>query len=265
MKKWLIALAALIVLLAAGVTILFFSLNSIVEKAVNTEGPKITGTSVHLDKADISLFSGNGVFRGFSVGNPAGFSGHAATVGAVAVDLDTSTVFKDVVVIRRIAVDNPELVYELGRKTSNFDVILKNIQDYADSHDEGAASSGGETKKDDEKSTKKVIIDELIIRNARATLSVPMLKLSVQVPLPEIRLTDIGRKESGASFARTALVVVKEVSRTLAEATAAQTKNIGSTLLKGGETVGSDLLKGGEKAGDTAKNLLKDGLNLFKK
>ena len=265
MKKWLIALAALIVLLAAGVTILFFSLNSIVEKAVNTEGPKITGTSVHLDKADISLFSGNGVFRGFSVGNPAGFSGHAATVGAVAVDLDTSTVFKDVVVIRRIAVANPELVYERRRTTTNFDVILKNIQDYADSHDEGAASSGGETKKDDEKSTKKVIIDELIIRNARATLSVPMLKLSVQVPLPEIRLTDIGRKESGASFARTALVVVKEVSRTLAEATAAQTKNIGSTLLKGGETVGSDLLKGGEKAGDTAKNLLKDGLNLFKK
>ena len=265
MKKWLITLAALIVLLAAGVTILFFSLNSIVEKAVNTEGPKITGTSVHLDKADISLFSGNGVFRGFSVGNPAGFSGHAATVGAVAVDLNTSTVFKDVVVIRRIAVDNPELVYELGRETNNFDVILKNIQDYADSHDEGAASSGGETKKDDEKYTKKVIIDELIIRNARATLSVPMLKLSVQVPLPEIRLTDIGRKESGASFARTALVVVKEVSRTLAEATAAQTKNIGSTLLKGGENVGSDLLKGGEKAGDTAKNLLKDGLNLFKK
>ena len=270
MKKWLIALAALIVLLAAGVTILFFSLNSIVEKAVNTEGPKITGTSVHLDKADISVFSGNGVFRGFSVGNPAGFSGHAATVGSVAVDLDTSTVFKDVIIIRKIAVDNPELVYELGRKTSNFDVILKNIRDYADSHDEGAASSGSETKKneakkDDEKSKKKVIIDELIIRNARATLSVPMLKLSVQVPLPEIRLTDIGRKESGASFARTALIVAEEVSRTLAEVTAAQTKNIGSTLLKDGEIVGSDLLKGGEKAGDKAKNLLKDGLNLFKK
>ena len=92
----------------------------------------------------------------------------------------------------------------------------------------------------------------------------PVLKLSVHVPLPEIRLTDIGRKESGSCFARSAVIIVKEISRTLAEVTASQTRHLGSTLLKSGEEAGSALLKGGEKAEDKAKNLLKEGINLFK-
>lgn len=255
MKKWLIALAALVILLVAGVIILLFSLNSIVEKAVNTEGPKITETSVHLDKADISLFSGKGVFSGFTVGNPAGFSGsHAATVDSISVALDTGTVFKDVVIVRNVTVDGPELVYELGKDTSNFDVLLKNIRNYADrnEHKESVASAASD-KSEDNASKKKVIIDELVIRNAKATLLVPLLKFTVHVPLPEIRLTDIGRKESGTTFARTALIVATEVSRKLAEATAEQTKHMGSVLLKNGE-----------KAEDKAKNLLKEGLKLFK-
>ena len=255
MKKWLIALATLVILLVAGVIILFFSLNSIVEKAVNTEGPKITGTAVHLDKADLSLFSGKGVFSGFALGNPAGFSGsHAATVNSVSVDLDTGSVFKDVVIVRNVTVDGPELVYELGKDTSNFDVILKNIREYAErTEHKASASSASSVKTDDNASKKKVIIDELVIRNAKAMLTVPLLNFTVHVPLPEIRLTDIGRRESGASFAKVALLVAAEVSRTLAKAAEEQTKHLGSTLLKDGD-----------KAGDKAKNLLKEGLKLFR-
>lgn len=255
MKKWLIALAALVILLIAGVVILFFSLNSIVEKTVNTEGPKITGTAVHLDKADLSLFSGKGVFSGFTVGNPAGFSdSHAATVQSISVALDSGTVFKDVIIVRNVTVDGPDLVYELGKDTSNFDVILKNVRNFEDRNESRESnSSASAVKTDDGASKKKVIIDELVIRNAKATLVVPLLKFSVHVPLPEIRLTDIGRRESGASFAKAALLVATEVSRTLAEATAEQTKHLGSVLLKDGD-----------KAGDKAKNLLKKGLKLFK-
>ena len=253
MKKWLIALAALIVLLAAGVMMLLFSLNSIVEKAVNTEGPNITGTSVHLDKADISLLAGKAALSGFTLGNPAGFSGDAVKLGSVAVELDTGTVFKDVIVIRKVAVDSPELFYVLGNNESNFDVILRNIQNYADSHESKDGAASGSQPADKEGSGKKVIIDELVIRNAKAALSVPKLGLSVTAPLPEIRLTDIGREKSGTSFASTALLVTKSVTRALADATVTQTKNLGSTLLKTGEN-----------AGTKAKSLLKDGLSLFK-
>ena len=254
MKKWLIALGALVVLLAAGVMILLLSLNSIVETAVNGEAPKITGTSVHLDKADISLLAGKATLSGFTLGNPAGFGGDAVKLGSVAVELDTATVFDDVIVIRRVNVENPELFYVLNGNESNFDVILRNVQNYADSH-AGApsAASSDETKKDENKKEKKVIIDELLIRNARATLNVPKLGLSVDTPLPEIRLTDIGREKSGTSFAEAALLVVKSVTASLADATVSQSKKLGSTLLRTGE-----------KAESKAKTLLKDGLNLFK-
>ena len=47
MKKILVALLLLILVLA---TILFFSLNFLVTKAVNTLGPKITKVEVHLDR-----------------------------------------------------------------------------------------------------------------------------------------------------------------------------------------------------------------------
>ncbi len=254
MKKWLVALGALVILLAAGVVILLFSLNSIVEKAVNTEGPKITDTAVHLDKADISLFSGQGIFSGFTVGNPEGFGGgHAASVGSILVDIDTSTLLNDTIVVRKVDVDRPELVYELARDTSNFDVLLQNIRRYADGGEKKAAASSGTGGAQKEEAKKKVIIDELVIRNARAALSVPALKFSVAVPLPEIRMKNIGRESSGITYAQTAALVMTEVSRTLAQTAREQTKDISSALLKDGE-----------KAGDKAKNLLKEGLKLFR-
>ena len=269
MKKWLIALTTLVVLLVAGVAILFFSLNSLVEKAVNTEGPKITQTAVHLDNADISLFSGTGLFNGFTVGNPAGFTGHAASVKSMVVQVDTATVLDETIVIPLIDIDGPELVYELSRETSNFDVLMQNIKNYAESHEkksEHAASHSDAA--DSDKAGRKVIIDELILRNAKATLRVPLLRLSVNVPLPEIRLKDIGRDSSGVSVAHSVLLIVREVAEKLAEATATQSKNLSSALLKEGENAGEKaktlLEEGGKNAGDKARTLLKDGLGLFK-
>ena len=158
MKKWLIALTTLVVLLVAGVAILFFSLNSLVEKAVNTEGPKITQTAVHLDNADISLFSGTGLFNGFTVGNPAGFTGHAASVKSMVVQVDTATVLDETIVIPLIDIDGPELVYELSKETSNFDVLMQNIKNYAESHEkksEHAAASHSDAA-DSDKAGRKV-------------------------------------------------------------------------------------------------------------
>ena len=270
MKKWLVALAALVIVLAAGVLVLILSLNGIVEKAVNEEGPKYTGTSVHLDKADISLFSGTGTFSGFTLGNPEGFSGPwAAKVDSATVTLDTGTVLDDTIVIPAIVIDSPELVYELGNDTSNFSAILQNVK----KKDGGEASAPSEPDgAEKDRAGRKVIIDELVIRHAKTTLSIPQLKLSVTVPLPDIRLTDIGRKSAGATIAEASAIVLAELTRTLSENAADQTKDVGKLLLKGGEgaaeqakNIGSAMLKGGENAGDAARNLLKEGLGAFRK
>lgn len=263
MKKWLVALAVLVVLLASGAVFLLSSLNGIVVKTVNEEGPKYTGTTVHLDKADISLLSGTGTFSGLTLGNPEGFSGPwAAKVGSAAVVLDTGTVFDDTIVIPSIVIESPELVYELGKKSSNFETILRNIRardksDAAETSSSGAAAAGDAEKK----AKKKVIIDTLTISNARATLSIPEFRLSVTVPLPEIRLTDIGRKSRGATMAEAGAIVLEELTKKLSENAADQTKNAGALLLKGGEKAAGEAKTVEEKA----RNLLKEGFGAFRK
>ncbi len=266
MKKWLVAPAALVILLAAGAAFLLFSLNDIVVKAVNEEGPKCTGTAVHLDRADISLLSGTGTFSGLTLGNPEGFSGPwAAKVGSAAVVLDTGTVLDETIVIPSIVIESPELVYELGRTSSNFETILDNVR----ARSGKAASSGADSSEgasaaatdDGEKKARKVIIDDLTISNARATLSIPDLRLSVTVPLPEIRLTDIGRKSRGATMAEAAAIVLEELTKKLSESAADQTKNAGALLLKGGENAADQAKSVEEKA----RNLLKEGLGAFRK
>lgn len=261
MKKWLVALAVLVVLLAAGAVFLLFSLNGIVVKTVNEEGPKYTGTTTHLGKADISLLSGTGTFSDIELGNPEGFSGPwAAKVGSAAVVLDTGTVFDDTIIIPSIVIESPELVYELDRKTSNFETILRNIR-AKDKSDAAGVSASGATAGDADKKEKKVIIDSLTISNARATLSIPEFRLSVTVPLPEIRLTDIGRRSRGATMAEAAAIVLEELTKKLSESAADQTKNAGALLLKGGESAADQAKSVEEKA----RNLLKEGFGAFRR
>lgn len=259
MKKWLIVPAVLVVIIAAAAVALLVSLNSVIEKGVNTIGPELTGTAVHLEKADVSLFSGKGVFSGFTVGNPEGFSkSSAVSVGAVSVAVEPATVLEDTIIIPRIEIDHPAILYELNKESSNIETILKHVQSLADK--EQAAPGGGQQAAPEtaDKSRKKVIIDELIIRDAQATLLIPLLQLSVSVPLPEIRLTGIGREGAGLSFAQTAALVLKETLRSLE----ASTVKLREVPLKDAKDA---LLRQGRNTEEKARNLLKEGLNFLKR
>ena len=74
MKKIIIRIfAVLILLVVVALVVVFFSLNSIVKKAVETIGPKMTRVEVKLGAADISPFSGSGKLSKLFVGNPDGY------------------------------------------------------------------------------------------------------------------------------------------------------------------------------------------------
>ena len=262
-KKWIIAPAVLVVLLAGAAAALLISLNSIIEKGVNTIGPELTGTAVHIEKADISLLSGKGVFTGFTVGNPEGFSnGNALSIGAAGVTIKPSSVLEETIVIPGIEINRPEILYELNGESSNLETIVRHIQSIADkeknSPDNGQASS--ETEK---KAKRKVIIDELIIREAKATLLIPKLKLSFAVPLPEIRITGIGREGSGISLAQSVVLVMKEMMASLeASVTTLKDTQLKDVNLKDAKEL---LLRQGKNTEEKAKGLLREGLNLLKK
>ena len=133
MKKWFVIPAVLVVLLAGSAAALLLSLNSLIVREVNSVGPELTGTAVRLEKADVSLFSGTGVFTGFIVGNPKGFTDTPAlSVGSLGLELVPSSVLEDTVVIPKIEIIRPDVLYELAEDTSNIETILKHVRNVAE-------------------------------------------------------------------------------------------------------------------------------------
>ena len=130
MKKWIfIGLGAIVVLLIVVVVVGLSKLGPLVKMAVNTYGPKITGTELRVDDVGISIFSAEAKLKKFFLGNPTGFkSPSAMKVGSVYVDVDESSITKDTIIINKVEVVGPEITYEKRGKTDNFKSILNNVQ-----------------------------------------------------------------------------------------------------------------------------------------
>lgn len=83
--------------------LVLFNINTVVETAVNHFGPRITKTPTTLGGAEVSLIAADGYLQNFVLGNPEGFAApHAISVGSLYVDIDETTLFDDILVIRRI-------------------------------------------------------------------------------------------------------------------------------------------------------------------
>ena len=129
-----------VILIAVGVAVLgavgvfmfvLSSLDGLIQEAVQTYGSEITKTKVTLDQVEIDLTSGRGALRGLTVGNPQGFNTPSAFVlGSISITIDSSTISDDVIVINEIAIDGPEVTYELGENGNNIDTIKSNVEAY---------------------------------------------------------------------------------------------------------------------------------------
>lgn len=71
MKKWIfIGLGAIVVLIVVIVVVGLSKLGPLVKMAVNTYGPKITGTELRVDDVGISIFSAEAKLKKFFPGPP---------------------------------------------------------------------------------------------------------------------------------------------------------------------------------------------------
>lgn len=243
MKKILLLGTAvfLVLILAAGIGAGFF-LGHGVKVAVNNLGPKATQSKVVLGNATISPLTGTATLSGLTVGNPAGWSDKPAfSLGAVHADVAPGSIFKQTIVINELVIDQAEFNYETTLFSSNIKTLLNNIEEYTGRGEAAAAREG---------KPRKFIVKKLRFLNSKATVAVG--GTSLVVPLPEIRLDDIGTAEGGVSGTQVALVVMRDVLTNIATATA-------SALSKDG---GKATL---EKAKETAKQLGDAVKDLFKK
>ena len=236
MKKILLIGLAVIILVVGGTGYWFFSsLDSIVKSGIEKYGSEITQVAVRVDKVKISLQDGRGVISGLRIGNPKGFKTvHAFTAGSIELQVDPGSVREDVILIKTIAVESPNIAYETSDAGSNFDVIQHNVENYIGPRDK-------------KKREKKMIVDHLSIRNIKVAYYPAIMKgKTIQFSLSDIDLHNIGKAKGG--------VTSSELTKEIVNALKAQiTKSI-SYYLKSGV----DAVKGVVKSvGEGIKGLFK--------
>jgi len=206
-KKLLIAGGILVVILVAAVRFLGSNLDAIVKKAITRVGPEMTGVSVEVDKVGISLADGRGEIGGLVIGNPRGYKGrHAFKLGSIVLALDKSSETADVVVIKELTIDAPDIVYDKGEDGSNVEAIQRNIDEYGKTH------FGGEEKDqaaNGDAAAKRFIIESLQIRNGKIRLT----GRDTVMDLPTVQLRNVGKSQGGVTGGEIAGMVVKQMTQ----------------------------------------------------
>lgn len=206
-KKTLAIVLALIVTVAAlAGWWVYGHLGQLVKQAIESQGPPITGTSVSLGGATLSIFSGEGALRGLNIGNAKGFSDDPAfALGKIETSVDIATVTSEVVRIRTVVIDGAKLNAEFDASGhSNLKAIL----------DHARAAAGGRSAADKpgkSGSSPKLIIDDFRFTNAEVRVRAPAYELDKTLTLRSIQLKNLGAKQGGAGAADIASQILKPV------------------------------------------------------
>ena len=210
MKKTLkIAAVAALVLVVVGGVIVSMSLGKIVKTAVEAAGPRLLGAPVTLGLVTISPLSGEGTLRDLVIGNPPGFkSEHAIKVGSVDVAVKLSSLLTDTIVVRRVAVRGPELIWEIGQGGSNLTKLQSNAQESAEKLGGGKSAAPAEAPA---KKGKSLLIEDFSVTGGQVGLSATALGgRGLNAPLPDVHLTNLGGK--GRSPAEVASQAFKAIT-----------------------------------------------------
>jgi uncharacterized protein involved in outer membrane biogenesis len=206
MKKTLVILAGLAVVAVALFFVFSNPVGRLVKLVVEKFGPEMTQATVRVSSVNIST-EGKGALHGMLLGNPKGFkTDFALKADNVEVAIEPASIAQDVVVIHKILIDGPHIIYEKNDSGTNFDAIQRNVERYL-------GVDGGKAKKDDKSDkgeSKKMIIDSFVIRNAKVNYN-GMMDLS----LPDIELRNIGRKTGGATSAQVVKAIIAELNAKL--------------------------------------------------
>ena len=240
----------LAVLIVVAAIVVGFFLGPIVKKGMETVGPKITQVSIKVDAVDLSLLTGSASIKGLVVGNPEGYKApQAISVGSAAVGVNPFSVLSDKIVIRSVRVEAPEITFE-GSPFSgnNLNTIMKNVNAATKS---GGPAATNATAKAAGKPGKKLEVDDFLITGAKVNFNGAIL------PLPDIRLTDLGKGNDGITAAELTRRVLDAITTATIKAVAGAATDMGKNV-EGGQGVGKSL-------GSGMSNVTKGLGGLFKK
>ncbi|MEO5803831.1 MAG: hypothetical protein ABIR24_09895 [Verrucomicrobiota bacterium] len=252
MKKWVLRIVVFVaVLVIVALALVFFNLNSIVKKGVETVGPQLTKVDVRLGSATLSPMNGNGELNKLFVGNPDGYKTPSAIqVGNIKVAVKLRSVLSDTIVVDEVNIQAPEITFEGGLGGNNLMTILKNLEgapeDVKPTPEGKPASEGG----------KKFFVKDVVINGGKINVNITGLGggKSITVPLPTIHLTDIGSENNGVTAAQLCKEILKPLIASAVKAG-----------VEAGTGVGLDVKDLGKGAGEKAGKAVEGIKELFKK
>jgi hypothetical protein len=239
MKRWALGALVVLALLAGGLFWLSTSLDFVVKTAIERFAPAILGVAVEVREVSLSAADGRGVLRGIEVGNPPGYSApRALRAGKVSVALDPATLADDVVTIREIVVQSPEIAYEVKGGTNNLEAIRRNIEAHVRRSGGQAADEGADKPRS---KGRRYVIGRIVLRDAKVTMTGPLLKGGgLTFALPDIQLRDVGRRSGGVTAAEAAAQVAAALVARIAQAVLTNAE----ALRRGGVQGAIDALRG---------------------
>ena len=232
MKKLAIFVLTLLLVLVGIGLLLVNNAGSIIKEVIESTGPDYLGADVSVGNIELSLTEGLCVISDLEIGNPEGFEGdYAMRLDKIRVVLDTSSLSGDVILIKEVSITGASLhTIVKGKSDTNFQKIADNVD----------AALGPQAPESDTEEF-KMIIDRLDFVDADVSVSSAVLGDNA-LTIPDIHLTDVGRKSNGATAGEVAKQLLAPIS-----------KRVLSALLKAKLNVG-DL---DEKVDDVKKGLKK--------
>ena len=243
-------------LLVIAVVVVFFSLNSIVKKGVETVGPEITKVKVTLGAADISPLSGSGKLTKLFVGNPEGYSTPSAMeFGSIKVGVKIGSVLSDTIIVNEVNIQAPEITLEGTLSGNNLSKIMDNLSSSSPPDDAKTKTAAPA----DKKAGKKMVIKDFVLENGKINLSVSsfMGGKKMTIPLPTLHLQNIGEASNGV----TAAEAMKQIMQPLLASVVKSAEEAIASGVKGLQDIG----KGGVGQLTNAVGAVKGVGDLFKK
>ncbi len=183
MKLLLRILLVVVLLAVAAAVVAYLWIDTLAKKGIEEGGTYALGVPTKVQTVSVGLFGGTMELDGLNVANPQGFqTPHVMHSGKFDVEIIPSSLFGDVVQVRKFELDGLDINFEQKLPDSNIKLILDHIQKIA---------GGGEDKPEEPAGKgKKVQLDRIRIRNVTANFRLPVAG-DLKVEVPEIVLDNV--------------------------------------------------------------------------
>ena len=267
--KWLRVLGWTASILATLLILLLLFRDPIIRIATCKVGSFLTGTEVKLDKFSSTL-SGYVSLRGFSVGNPKGYSkNNAIEFKEIIVSVNIGSLLTDMIKVEQILVTGMKVNFESNFTESNLGKIQSNLNAIANSGKE--ESPDGREESDKNAEAKKVLIVKLDATDNFVAFTSSTLSQTVSIPLPPAHLTDIGGKPVSETLGELVNILIASVGNaatSVGGAVGNAFSQTGAAVSDGVSKTGSAVTKGakdlGKGIGDGSSKLFKSIKKTFK-